>query len=168
MSTLATEPELEIYLQRTVSPDLAVLALQSASGMVRDYCGWQISREDTTFLVDTDAITTVLDLPTMHLVDVAEVRVNGDAIAEAFVPQPIWKARGQIFWIWPRHAKVEVDVTHGYEAAPDIVRLVTLAVAARIINNPDDVKSSSVGSVSRTYETSLSALELRLLDRYRL
>lgn len=168
MPTLATEPELEIYLQRAVSADLAGLALESASGVVRDYCGWEISREDTTFIVDTDTNATLLDLPTMYLVEVTEIRVNGEAVADTVIPQPSWRARGQIFWTWPRYAKVEVDATHGYETIPGVVRLVTLAVAARIINNPDDVKSSSVGSVSRTYETSLSALELRLLDRFRL
>lgn len=165
MSILATELELETHLQRAIPADLAALALAGASGIARGYCGWEISRETTTFIVDTDRPTYFLTLPTLHLVSVAEVRING-----VIDDRPLTQVtmRGQLAGPWPAYAKVEVDATHGYTPTPDVVRLVVLTVAARIVNNPDDVKQASVSSVSRTYDTSLSALELRLLDPYRL
>lgn len=168
MSTLATDTELNTHLQRTVDPDVAALALAGASGLVRDFCGWNLTRETVTFHVDTDYTQFFLNLPTLHLVDVLEIRVEGVAVDMDQPIPPRWLRRGQLCWNWPMHRKVEVDAVHGYDDTPDLVRLVTLTVAGRIVSNPDDVKSASVGSVSRTFDTSLSALELRLLDPYRL
>lgn len=169
MSTLATEAELEIHLQRPVASDVAALALAGASGVVRGYCGWDLLREDTTLVLDGTG-TLVLPLPTLLLIDVTEIRVDDVAISPDLTYQPKWTRRGQIFWAegWAADAKVEVDCTHGYDDVPDLIRLVALTVAARIVDNPTDVKAASAGSVSRTYDTALSALELRLLGPYRL
>jgi hypothetical protein len=169
MSILATEAELEIHLQRPIATDVAALALAGASAVVRGYCGWDLLREDVTFMLDGTG-TLVLPLPTLLLIDVAEIRVDGVAIASTLAFQPKWTRRGQIFWAegWEADCKVEVDCTHGYDDVPDLVRLVALTVAARIVDNPTDVKAASAGSVSRTYDSSLSALELRLLGPYRL
>ena len=166
---LASAVELKNHLQQTVPPDVSALALAGASGAVRSYCGWDLLRETRTFVVEGDG-SVILTLPTLHLVTINAIRVGGLTVDPAGIPQPIPHERGQLVWAtsWPVGSLVEIDAVHGYETAPDVVKLVTLTLAARIVTNPDDAKSASVGSVSRTYDTTMTALDMRLLDPYRL
>lgn len=168
MAALATPLELASHLQRDLDLATANLALAGASGAIRAHCGWGILRESTTFVVDGDG-STILTLPTLHLVSVDAIRIGGLAVDPAGV-QPVAHPRGQLIWAntWPALAHIEVDAVHGYLDVPDVVKLVTLTMAARIYNNPDNVKSASVGTVSRTYDPKLTALDVRLLDPYRL
>lgn len=168
MAALASAADLDLHLQRSLAADVAALALAGASGAVRAYCGWGLLRESTTFTVDGNG-STVLDLPTLYLVSTSAVRVGGLAIDPAG-PQPVVHPRGQLVWanVWPSLTKVEVEAVHGYLTTPDIVKLLTLTIAARIINNPDNLRSASVGTVSRSYDAKLTALDMRLLDQYRL
>lgn len=165
---LASAAELNTHLQMTVPDATAELALAGASGMVRSYCGWDLLREDRTFTVVGNG-STLLTLPTLELIAVAEVRIDGLAIDPAG-PQPVRLLHGQVYWLnaWPAATPIEVDVTHGYDDIPDVVRLVTLTIAARIVNNPDNYKSANTGTVSRSYDPGLAALDQRLLAPYRL
>jgi hypothetical protein len=168
---LATTAELRRYLQRPIDEDVATLALASSSGLVRDYCGWSISYEETTFVVDGSG-TTLLSLPTLYLVSVAAVSVNGIVLpAGAYT----WTERGQLHNAvgWPTGFRaVEVDCTHGYEQSPDAVRAVVLARAAVDAFNPGSaLASKTVGAVTHTYRDApdgLSALQAFQLDAYRL
>jgi hypothetical protein len=162
---LATEAELEAHLRRTLDPASAALALAGGSGAVRDYCRWGISRADETLVVDGTGGGYLL-LPTLHLVSVAEVRVDGTVLTAG---DYTWSASGQLYRPagWPRILRgVEVDCVHGYEPVPDTPRLVALEHAARIYDNPQRVASKSVGGVSESYD--LSELEMGQLDAYRL
>lgn len=166
---LASAAELDLHLQQTVPPAASALALAGASGAVRSYCGWDLLRESRTFTVEGDG-SVILSLPTLYLISVDEIRIGGLVVDPTSTPQPIVHQRGQLVWasFWPTGAVIEVDAVHGYVDAPDVVKLVTLTLAARIVTNPDDAKSASVGSVSRTYDTTMTALDMRLLDPYRL
>lgn len=166
-ASLVEAADLDIHLQRTIEPDAAALALAGASGLVRAYCGWNLSRETTTFTT-TGNDTVILSLPTLHLLSISEIRIGGLALAPG--AQPIPMIRGQIVWAstWPSGQQIEVDAEHGYDELPDVVRLVVLTIAARILSNPEDAKVATVGSVSRTYDTTLTSLDMRLLDAYRL
>lgn len=168
MAALASAADLDLHLQRSIAPDVAALALAGASGAVRSYCGWGLLRETTTFTVDGTG-STVLDLPTLYLVSISDVLVDGLAINPDDV-QPVVHPRGQLVWanIWPNLTKVEVEAVHGYDPVPDIAKLLTLTIAARIINNPDNLRSASVGTVTRSYDAKLTALDMRLLDQFRL
>jgi hypothetical protein len=164
---LATPAELDTYLQRPVNPDVALLAVQGASGAVRAQCQWSISQQSAvTLRVDALGWSPVLTLPTMHLTAVTEVRLNGDVLTPGNYR---WSARGQLYRPagWGDWTVVEVDCTHGYDPVPDVVRLVTLSMAARYVSNPDAVRIAAVGSVQRTY-FELTALDENLLDPYRL
>ncbi|CAM5247716.1 hypothetical protein SSPIM334S_06287 [Streptomyces spiroverticillatus] len=71
-----------------------------------------------------------------------------------------------------RDQAVTVTYTHGYASVPGDVRAVVLTLAARVLNNPTDLRQESVGSVSVTYaaETigaSLAPADRDLLGRYR-
>lgn len=177
MDPLATIGELEAHLQRTVDAASANLALALASGAVRAYCGWDLAAEETTLLAYGDD-TPILTLPTLHLLDVTAIRIDG-AEVDLSIPvtdgRPSWSRKGQIFRAagWPRFAEVEVDLVHGYDVIPDLIKLVTLDVAAVSIVNPENLVSAVTGHVSRTWarpgdDNRLTALHQRLLERFRL
>lgn len=177
MDPLATVRELELHLQRDLdNPEAAQLALTLASGAVRAYCGWNLARETTTFEVDGDD-GQILTLPTLHLVTLVEIRNNGVLIEPMSGRYPRWSAKGQLYRMagWPKHMSFQATVVHGYDPVPDLVKLVTLDLAARTVNNPEGLVSATVGPVSRTWAsssgsepTALSTLHSRLLDRYAL
>lgn len=178
MDPLATPGELSTHLQREVDVSAATLALTLASGAVRAYCGWDLAREDTTLVAYGDG-SPVLSLPTLDLRDVTNVRVDGEeldlTLTGLTVGRVVWSRKGQLFRGigWPRHLTIEADVTHGYDPIPDIVKLIVLERAARQLANPEQLMSATVSSVSKTWASgtgsvSLSSLDERLLDRYRL
>jgi hypothetical protein len=164
---LVSADELNDHMQTTVAPATAELAVAGASGAVRAYCMWNISREATTFHAVGDG-SPLLTLPTLLLESVSQVRISGTAIAVT-APQPRVLRHGQLVYdLWPSGELIEVDVVHGYDPAPDVVRLVALTVAARIVNNPDNFKTAASGSISRSYDPGLCALDERLLAPFRL
>lgn len=174
MTPLATAAELNTHLQRTVPADQAELALAGSSGAVRAYCRWGISSATETLYADGDG-ASMITLPTLLLTDVTEIRVENVPVDLVTLPYPIWSRNGQIFYggLWTKHAKVEVDCTHGFDPVPDLVRLVVLSLAARAIANPEGTISARVGSVQRTWATSngqndMTELHMRLLDQYRI
>lgn len=169
MAALANAGDLSLYLGRFIDPDAAELVLAGASGVVRAYCGWNLSQETTTFIVEGNG-SVILSLPTLNLGAVTAIRIGGLPVDLLTAPAPIVHPRGQLIWAasWPAGALIEVDATHGYVDTPDVIRLVVLTLAARLLNNPDDARTASVGSVTRTYDTTLTALDMRLLDPFRL
>jgi hypothetical protein len=170
MDSLVTTEAFASYLQRDVDTSTAELALQAASGIVRDHCRWDIAEETATFVVDGSG-TPILSLPTLRLTDVAEVRLDGVVLDPA---DCTWSANGlirRIGLVWPRRFRcVEVDVTHGWAPIPDGIRAVVLTLASRFYANPDKVLSKTVGGISHTYATTtdLNDLELALVDGHRL
>jgi hypothetical protein len=173
MDPLVTVGELETYLQRTVDADAGELAVANASGIVRDFCRWPIApTEDATWTLDGRG-TAWLNLPTLYLTDVAEVRVDGEVIDPGTYS---WAQRGQLYRAegWPARLRcVEADVSHGYETTPTSVRAVVLTLAARSMVNPEGLRSKTVGGVSKSFvfETmrgDLSELQLGQIGGYRL
>jgi len=170
MTPLATPEELNAYTRRTVDPVLADLLLAGATGTVQTYCGWGINAEAAvTFTVDGSG-SQVLSLPTLELTDVQSVTVNGVALDPATDYK--WSRRGQLYrcaGVWSTWSQIDAVVDHGYVTAPDVLKIVALALASRFIDNPQALKSAQVGSVSRTWSDSmLTSLEMALLDAYRL
>lgn len=168
MDPLVTEGDLNDYLQRPVPPNQAALAVVGASGIVRSHCRWEISREEAvTFKVDGSG-SQVLGLPSLYVTDVTSVAVNTVPLDLADLR---WSKRGQLYRStgWARWSTVEVECDSGYTDIPDVIKIVTLSVAARYVNNPQGLRSATVGAVQRTYaNTQLNSLELALLDAFRL
>lgn len=179
MEPLATLGQLERSLQRTVDPEAGAQALAFASGLVRDYCGWTISAEQTTFIVDGSG-TTLLSLPTLRLNNVEEVRLQGEVLAASLTGWPgtseyTWSTRGQLYRAsgWPQLFRaVEADVSHGYEPVPEAVQAVVLGVAGGSLFNPGgSLVSKTVGAVTHTYRDApgaLTELQAFQLSGYRL
>lgn len=188
MAALATVGELETHLGRSVDDVQAQQMLDLSSAAVRAYCGWNVTREDTTFYFEGNGTGSV-SLPTLELIEVHQVRANG-AVLDTTKWPIIWSRKGQgsigrwhgnpgqwqgSIGGWPRGVQYAVDLTHGYDPVPDLLKLVTLDLAARQISNPQSLVSATVGQVSRTWATgstgdpqAMSSLHERLLDRYRL
>lgn len=175
MEPLATVAELERHLQTTLTTtgeqDQAEQALELASGAVRAYCGWDISRTGEIIEAYGEG-STVLTIPTLMLQGVSAVTLDG---TDLDMNTLVWTVKGQIYRDagWPRFSVAHLDIDHGYDVVPDYIKLVVLDVAARQLQNPEGLVSATVGEVSRTWSNSsttnatLSTLHQNLLDRYR-
>lgn len=140
--------------------------LNVASEAIRSYCGWHVSPViEQSITLDGDG-GTVLILPTLRLVALDEVRVNG-----AVIPNVEWSEFGALRGQWPsRWRSIEVDIRHGYEAPADLLG-VALEAAARAVNSELGGQAETIGPFSFTASEGSTALfdhELRVLDRYRL
>lgn len=166
MDPLASAEELASYLQNDLDRATADLLLAGASAMIRDECGWPISLQEGATLVADSTGSRLLLLPTLNLLTVAEVRVDGVALD---TDQYTWSATGAVYRGagWPaKFRSVEVDCDHGYDPSPDSVKLVALEVASRGYANPERVASRGVGGVSVSFN--LDPVDLARLDPFRL
>lgn len=149
---LATLGDLEAHLGHPVDPVAGAAALDAASSWVRAVCGWSISQQvGVTFTVDGSG-TSVLDLPTLWLVDVHAVRLRGKDL----VNDPDdrdgydWSRAGQLFRDagWPcRPRAVATDVTHGFDPVPAALVGIVCAMSGRQVENPSGVRMQTVGTV---------------------
>lgn len=182
MEALATPDELAAYLRQeggaaALDTAAAELALASASGVVREYCQWDIKAVTETLTADGNG-TYVVSLRTLYLTDVQAVRIMGRAGWELVDPagRYTWSTGGQLVCVsgvWPVGVRnIQADVTHGYDEPPDALRMAVLALAARQYVNPQNLLSRTVGSVSEGYASKitdpLSDLQQVQLSRYRL
>lgn len=171
---LATLADLEAHLGRPVDPAVGDAALTNASGLVRAWCGWVVSRELAVTFITQGTGSPLLSLPTLHLAAVASVTVEGvDLPPDPFDPEGYdWYREGQLLrttgWpTWPRSVKVVAD--HGWDPVPDAVRAVTVTVAGRQVDNPGNVRQEAVGTVIRQYhEVRITDLDLAVLAPFRL
>ena len=168
MAPLATGPDLQVFLQ---DPDLdqfaADLAVKIASSDIRDHVGWSISQETAVQLTLDGRGERRIFLPTLLLTDVAEVVEDGVTLVADDDYQ--WSRSGFIRRInarWPyKERSIQPTITHGYATVPDSVRGVCLAVAGRIVNNPENVTSYSIDGVSERTGTAATVLvSVGLLD----
>lgn len=133
---------------------LAEDLLRRASAVVRNHCGWHITRQtDHEFVVDGPG-TRTLFLPTLALTAVKSVTENGDAVALADVD---WSTAGMLerrgcrCWT-SRLSGVRVVVDHGVAEPPEDVGAVVISVAARAYANPTGQKAASAGVVRDEFD----------------
>ena len=147
----ATADDLAAWLQGAVpgGTDSADLALEVASEAVAQAVGTPIvAGVDTDAVLDRPGGTDLL-LPKFPATDVAELTIDGTD-PESWD----WSAKGILSRTggcqWPAGNRVvTVTYSHGY-AAEDIplaVKHVTLAVAARLVANPQRLQSFAGGAV---------------------
>jgi len=174
VAAFATPAELASHLQvPTVDNATANLALDFATGRIRDECGWSITQET--------GVTKTLDsygrpslwLRTRLLTAVTSVVENGVTLADNTHYR--WWENGQLerrMTCWPTGPRTVVAVfTHGYVTAPISVKGVCLDLAGRLYDNPAALKAYTAGGVSETFgadQVPLTLAELSDLDGYRL
>ena len=179
MQPLATFEELQLHLGRTLDDqESAEQALLLASGSVRAYCRWEISRNEQAQMQTYGDGSRLIALPTLLLRDVLSISVNHiDLGPIAWSTELNWSRKGQIHRAegWCKEAVVDVIADHGYDDddIPHVIKLVTLDAASRQLSNPEALVSASTGEVSRTWSSSATAgtlpgLHQALLDNYRL
>jgi hypothetical protein len=166
MVPLITVDDLSGYLQRPIDRYSATIAVQGASGLVRNYCGWNISQATETLTVDARGGIS-LNLPTLKLNDVTEVRVGGDILDPATYS---WGTNGVLVSSgdrWPAGQRnIEADVDHGYSLVPDAICIVVSAVAGRLYGNPEGLIQRTSGDDSRSFGSIMSGLEMRLISSF--
>ncbi|MDZ7910807.1 MAG: hypothetical protein U5O16_03075 [Rhodococcus sp. (in: high G+C Gram-positive bacteria)] len=157
---------IEQFTALMAGDDLEEWRLGVASGAVRAYCGWHVAPVVEEKIVLDGHGGTVLDLPTLRLVSINEVKVQG-----AVVPDVEWSGDGMLRGQWPdRWRSIEVDMRHGYDAPADLLGVV-LDAAARAVNSELGGHAETIGPFSFSASEGSTALfdhELRVLDRYRL
>jgi hypothetical protein len=137
--------------------DAAVAAMRKAAG-------WHIAPEVTeTAYIDVGIRERVLRLPTLKLVEVAEIRdATGDAPEAIYVTQYRPSRRTGLVRrtanYWPAgYEAVEADITHGYDETPP--ELLPLAAQLALTERRDrSVRSVSVDDASTTYASATTAL----------
>lgn len=172
------------------------LVLAAASGIVRAYCGWEItSVVDQTVVLDSNG-SQLLMVPSLQLTDVSAVVVKGVDWYGLPLLQPTswtWSTAGMVQCAWPRSGgfdgrpnganavppglgRVAVTYSGGYQDVPPELQAVTCSVAERI-TAPSEVaqRLENVGGIqiNETYSRAtdgngLTAMETAVLARYRL
>jgi len=171
-SPLASKPELNTFVQRTVDDALAAMVLAQASAAIRNHCGWHIApvAEDDALTINGNS-AVVLPLPTAHVTAVASVVEDGTTLTADDHYE--WSAAGylpHVGDVWTTTLRgVVATVTHGYQNAPEDVKSVCLQFAARLLADPSGVKSETAGGVSVTYGQAggLTEFEIITLSPYR-
>lgn len=140
--------------------------VDGVSAAIRSYCGWHVAPVlEQTLTLDGNG-GSVLNLPTLHVVSIDEVRVRGAAIAE-----PEWSHDGTLRGSWPDvYRSVEVDLHHGFESAADL-QVVAMDALARAVNSELGGGAEQIGPFSFGASeggVSFFAHEKAVLDRYRL
>lgn len=158
--------ELSKFRELMAGDGLEEWQLIVASGAIRSYCGWHVAPVESETLTLDGHGGTILDLPTLRLVSLEEVRVQG-----AVVQAPEWSSDGTIRGSWPDvWRSIEVDMTHGFDAPADLLGIVVDA-AARAVSAELGGQAEVMGPFSFSASegsTSLFDHELAVLDRYRL
>lgn len=150
--------------------------LEQAEATVRAYCGWHIAPVRTEDVVLDATDSPVLMLPTLRLLDVAAITVDGEVVDPATVQ---WSATGYLRRHWtagldcPRTwgnapRSVTITITHGWATPPPGVTGVVRALAARAKGNSGGLVSMTRGPFSETYATELFATEQTALAPYKI
>lgn len=144
-----------------------------AGEQVRDAAGWHIAPERTEQVYVTSDGGHELFLPTLHLVEVTEVRkidddgtVDDDALT-GYRLQPTPEFRAGLLSrcsSWPVGV-LRVSLTHGFEGCP-VALLGTVAETIRLAGVKNELASRSIGDRSESWRDGLSGRSRSALDRY--
>lgn len=167
--------DLESHTLGRVSADTPGLdsVLARALDAVVAYCGWHIAPEVTETLTLDGSGSYLLQLPSLHVVDVSAVRQLGEPVSSTLYD---WSVTGQIELrrpqgVWSRrYRSIEVDVVHGWAELPPDLEMVVLGLAGRAAASPLGETSIKVGDRMSTYAavgTSPLGNELAVMQRYR-
>ncbi|MEU0761991.1 hypothetical protein ABZ351_20210 [Streptomyces microflavus] len=167
LPALATVDQLGAWMQREPDelPTGATLVLDIASRIVRSEARQSFTRGTSSAVLHPDGGWVVL--PQRPVVSVSEVRAGGQ-----LVPPNRWQLVRDRVRLLDGDQPVTVTFTHGYTSVPGDVLGLVLTVAARVLNNPADLRQESAGSVSVTYSAEtigarLAPADRDLLARYR-
>lgn len=179
MTDLIEASDVRAYLNTDVPEQQVALLTGLASDVIRNHCGWRIDRGVDTFTVgwnDPAVMLPTLKLNAITLLSVAGVEVDPASYT--------FSENGVIRWAGPYApgggggaAQVTAVVDHGYDPVPREIQACAFAAVARVVVNPQGMRSVNVGAYSEVYTIPISGeasgltllgAERRILDRYRL
>jgi hypothetical protein len=149
-------------------PGNAEFLLEAASGVIRTYTEWSISREVVVDHRIDGPGGTLLLLPTLLLESVQAVEVDGEAVTDY-----TWSTLGMLERAagWPRaFGAISASYTHGYATVPAEIKSYTVSVAAAAAASVAGKVQESIGDWSATYATVervFGSMGRTVLDRYR-
>lgn len=126
-------------------------AAAGASAAVRRYCRWHVTPVIQETLV-LDVPGRVIKLPTMHAVDVDNVKLFGYELQEH---EYSWSQMGVLELhvpAEPRFRALQLNLTHGYEEAPDLKQIAS-KIALFALASPLGVTREQAGQVSISWGT---------------
>lgn len=189
LPSLATVADLATLLGRTFTAEQeqqAQALLDQASSVVRAYVRQDITKATTT---DTftmrrldplrDGSAGAVTLPQRPVESITTVEVGGAETVYWWLEQNELRLR-PVVWYQPPAAheapQVTVTYTHGWDPVPGDIQAIVMQAANRVLVNPSQIRSETVGGESVTYlipatgealGVLLSRTEQKVLDRYR-
>jgi len=188
MSALVTAEQYEAWSGRSVTnADQMELMLESASDMVRDYCGWKIAPSAEETLIVSGQGSPYLSLPTTYITDVSSVSVKAywDGVNHTLVeldpltyPYDFHEFGAIEFiptnygdtWVFPIGVRnVSVTLTHGYENTPGaIVGFICELVSRRLSNPGGNLTMQQVGQITLQFaQGAMPTSQWDGLEKYR-
>lgn len=148
-------------------PRLAPL-VDAANWAVRNHCGWHIAPVVTETVEFDTWGERVLQLPTLRLVSVGPVAIAGVAAVGYEVSK-----KGMIRFAGPlphQFGSVTVELTHGFDSAPDAAQVITQMVLAAMAS-PMGATREQAGAIAVQWATTgldTTDRDARLLAAYRI
>lgn len=155
------------------------LLIDQATADVRRYCHWHVTPSITEIVTLDGTGNGTQILPSLHVATVTSVTYDGTLLTPLvdYTWSPIgvieYAPRSPYFagiYYWSRKVgNVVVEMTHGYDDAPDLAGVI-MALASRSQGNPNRLIRTQAGPFADQYEvgSGCTAAELATLDRYRL
>lgn len=112
-------------------------ALDVATRMIRDHCGWVVGPVTTDTLHLDGPGSRLLVLPTLRIVEVTAVRQDDVPLDMATVR--VSRGSGMLrtaATLSDEFGAIEVDLRHGYDTVPEPIVDLTLQMAARALGSP--------------------------------
>ncbi|MGW5426880.1 hypothetical protein ACWET9_06585 [Streptomyces sp. NPDC004059] len=189
LPSLATVADLATLLGRTFTTEQeqqAQALLDQASSVVRAYVRQDITKATTTdtFVLRRldplrDGYAGAVTLPQRPIESVTSVEIDGADTVYWWLKQNELLLRPWR-WNYPPAAhqppQVTITYTHGWDPVPGDIQAIVMQAVNRVLVNPSQVRSETVGGESVTYlipatgealGVLLSKTEQKVLDRYR-
>lgn len=152
--SFATPAQYAAWTGITPPPDDIQELLDSASAMIRRYCGWHVAPVVTEDVVTDGRGGQIQMLPTMRLLDLVALseQLTSD-VTNVYPPTEVeWSRDGYIKkpncanWTL-RLRGISATIEHGFSEYADLTAMVCM-MTARAKSNPFGITSQAVGSVS--------------------
>lgn len=181
MSALATPAQLGAYLQQTLSDSdpTALLMLDIASGMVRDYLMLDLDYVANDVVTLDPINSAFVLLPQLPVANVTKLETF-DGTSWTIMDSSSYSVSNAIGMLagkpnlgikWPSEPQTwRVTYSHGYADMPKTIVGVVLGVAARFYAAPAAVESERIGDYSVKYGTTadgFTPIEKIALNKYK-
>lgn len=178
---LADVAELRTFLRDDALDEAhATQALELATGLVQAGTRQRLVHVEDDVVDLAPSRSNLLTLPEFPVLSITSVegRRWGYDTWDAY-DAASWMQSGMAVWTaaktWLGYERIRVTYDHGYVVIPQDLKAIVLAIAARAVENPNGVRSETIGAYSYTLAGSADGLgaqltkyERSICNRYRL